>query len=270
MKTAIKLFSVACVLALAACSDNYEYSAPEATHEGSNAVFDEGDFKSISVSLDSVSEFEVTVTRDNAEAAEEIPLTSEAVHPECFVVPTSVSFAAGETSKTIKVGVTEKMEQFTKYELVLKLMSNVYSEQSAGILKCSVTKEDYVPYANGYFTDGMLYDASWEQVLEYSATKDQYRFPNLYAEDYHIYFKWDGPEKNTTFYFCNAQGEELTSKTALGFTYGDYGMVYATVLSSYPMGYDAEGYYFKFPWQISVSAGSFGATYFYYEITQLY
>lgn len=123
--------------------------------------------------------------------------------------------------------------------------------------------QDFKTIATGVFTEQILFGQSWEQVLEYSASQDLYRWPNLIVEGTHIYFKFDGQ----TMLFTDADGN-VGKSFATGYDHPNYGMIMMNILDGYEMGYDAETNEFFFPASMTVSAGSFGADYEFYEVKE--
>lgn len=252
------------MLALASCSDDYEYTGAENTHEGSAVAFAEGTSQSVVFGVeDTESEVNLTVVREDAENAEDIPVQFKSSNAELFSGPQSVHFDAGETEKTLAVTVkVAEMEAFTTYSATIYLESNVYSDENVGIFDLTVTKEDYVQVGAGVYTSN-FFGAQWESPLMYSEATDTYRITDWVTTGYPLEFQWN---KET--------GEcSMASAQTTGYVHPSYGMIYAYGAALTSAGdtvvYDADEntFYFGFTWR--VSAGSFGSTMETFTITEL-
>lgn len=217
--------------------------------------------------------FDVTLTRANGDGELTVPV--EVVEkPDFMTVPSSVTFAAGETEKSIEITIGEDMENFVDYALRLRVpeeYTQPYVEDAGSPqLNIIVLKEDYKPYALGEFTENVLFGQSWEQLLEYSEIMDMYRLPNLIASGTHFLFKWNGKSgDDSELFFCDATGKKI-EKYASGYVHPSYGMIYANFLYANWTGFDADENAFYFPLEFTVSAGSFGKNYDTFTIIEKY
>lgn len=216
--------------------------------------------------------FEVTLARANGDGELTVPV-EVLDKPDFMSVPSSVTFAAGETEKSFEVTIGEGMENFVNYNVRLRIpeeYTSPYKEDAGSpMFNLVVLKEDYKPYAAGVFTDNILFKQDWDQILEYSEIMDIYRFPDLIAAGTHFYFKWNGESgDDSELYFCDADGKKVT-KFASGYVHSNYGMIYANILDAW-MGFDADDNAFYFPMEFNVSEGSFGQDYETFEIVEKY
>ena len=256
---------------MSACSDDDDYTPGQPAGQYDVSFVDEGGMAVLALEDRSVT---FTLTRANGEGELTVPL--EVVQKPDFVqIPSSATFKAGETETEVKATIGEGMENFVEYVIRVNIpenLTNPYADASGSpMYNMVILKEDYAPWAEGVFAENVLFGQEWEQTLEYSAIKEIYRLPNLIAEGTHFYFKWDGTgADDQTIYFCDADGKK-TVKFATGYVHAKYGMVMANILADKNwMGFDETDNTFRFPIEMTVSAGSFGAGYDTYTITSRY
>lgn len=204
--------------------------------------------------------------------------------PDFCQVPTSVSFAQGDTAAVVKVQIGEGMAPFTKYSLSLAIdeeFSNAYAASEDITLSprynITILKEDYKTIATGVFHETVYYEDAWDVEIQYSELQKLYRIPDAIITGTHWFFKWSGREApEDEFYFTNEKGDEaavtIGSTPYYGFFSGinnkNYGPVYVTVLDGNFIGFDPEGdtgLELWFPVAYRVSAGSFGSNYEYID-----
>lgn len=222
MKKQIILWALAAV-AFAACEKPvpYEPGAPMDLN-GPNVYFSSKNDIDFVLPSD-VNTFELAICREDATDALTVPLKFACGYEGAFEIPESVEFQAGEDTVYFSVTAGEKFEMFKQYSFALTIpeeYTHAYKPQDdTPNIMVSVLQEDYVPYAVGmYLCEFCEYAAgwgAWEQVLEYSAITDTYRFSNLWQPGTYMTFKWDGAENVT------AEGA-----FAIGLDAG-YGMIYA-------------------------------------------
>lgn len=265
------VLALALTLGISSCTDDYDYDAPSKVAENTPGVQFEEAASRTAVGVEDNS-FDITLTRNNTTGELTVPLIAET--SDVINVPSTAKFADGSDETTITVTLGEGVELCKKYDLKISIpeeYTDPYDEANGGFISYAtkVIKEDYQPYAAGYYTESFFYGQSWNETLEYSQLMGMYRLPDLYANGYHVYFKWDGgTDENQSFQFCDEEGNKATS-FELGFTYSSYGMVSASVISGAFAGYEEGTFYF--PWNMTVSAGSFGGGYYFsYTITEKY
>lgn len=256
---------------MGACSDDDDYTPGKPAGKNDVSFVDEGG-KTVLALEDQA--FTFTVTRANGDGELTVPL-NVVQKPDFVQVPTSVTFKAGETEKEVEVTIGEGMENFVEYAIRINIpeeLTNPYAETSGSpMYNMVILKEDYAPWAEGVFTENVIFGQQWEQTLEYSAIKEIYRLPDVFAPGTHFFFKWDGTDADDqTIYFCDADGNK-TVKFATGYVHAKYGMIMANILADKNwMGFDSSDNTFYFPMEMTVSAGSFGANYETYTITSKY
>lgn len=156
-------------------------------------------------------EFAVTVTRDVTDEAAEVPVKVECANPECFVFPATVSFEAGAATAEYVIGLTDKMDYFTKYLCQLTIgeeYADYYTENANGAAVYAVTvqKSDWKVVGIGQMQSDWFGPTWYDQTLEKSEILGEYRLPNYFESGYHVNFTWDG-------------GDAITMKSTSSVTY---------------------------------------------------
>lgn len=291
-KIKFALVSLALVLGFTACNKNdYEYEPGKATSNNKALYFD--DEENVTMAL---TDNEVTITLNRVDTVSGLPeLTVPLIvnsAPDFVTVPKSVTFAAGKDKADVKLAIGEGMKPFVTYMVKISIpeeYTQAYAADAGSPVYCfNILKEDWATIANGKFTSTVLWKETLEKTLEYSEYMDLYRFPDLIVEGTNVYFYFNEEEvtekteagTDTTyvkqdFYFTDANGKHIT-KFSTGYFHPTYGEVSATILEDYDMGYEefiseeTEELVMRFfwPWEITVAAGSFGAAYQYYRVTE--
>jgi hypothetical protein len=244
---------------LASCSDDDSYSPGKPA--GSNEVYF---MHEAHQALDlTATSFNITVGRADAGSAISVPLKQVQV-ASVFTVPATVEFAAGQTEVEVPIQISADAQPFTDYQLRLAIpeeYTNPYTDAHPYFqpeLNILVHKEDYKDYAAIEYYDDFWYGESWEDVIQYSATLDLYRYAP-FADGCYFYYKIDEGKDITV---CNAEGKKYTGKTVTGLSHSTYGAVSAAWdTASGFSGYNPEDdtYYILYEW--TVAAGSFGPYY---------
>lgn len=250
---------------LSGCSEE-DYTPGEASNaNGINVYFESPVGAEVAIGPDDTA-FTITVGRNQTDEALSVPLKMTSVYADLFEVPTQVDFAQGESSKTLTIKVSSNMAMFETYPMTLTIdpaYTQAYTQSDLyPRLELNVIKEDYVPYADGKFSDYFmspdLNPIETDQEMEYSAILDMYRLKACWGEGTgSIVFAWDGSNKVT-----------LQSPTfATGINDATYGAV--TVSLAEDATYDEASKTFTFPLEFLVSEGTFGVLYESYTITSL-
>ena len=168
-----------------------------------------------------VNKVSVTIAREVASNALEVNL-SVVDTAGVYTVPSSVSFAAGETEATFEVSF-DGLEYFQNYLLILSFdetLTNPYVEvEGTQEFLLRVMQSDWQDVATGeYYSD--FFEDTWEQNLQYSEILDRYRFPNVWFNGYHFEFDWDGESATVTPPAVQFQ---------TGYVDATYGMIFADV-----------------------------------------
>ena len=234
MKKHIMILAITAA-AFAACEKpaSYEPGAPMDL-TGPNVHFISENSNDLVLPSDETS-FQIEVCREDATDALTVPLNAFCGAEDAFVFPESIEFPSGVDTVLVTVSFGEEFEMFKDYTLHLSIpeeYTHAYKPQETSPnFMMNLLQEDFVPYANGmYLCSFCEYAAgwgAWEQVLEYSAITDTFRFSNLWRPGTFMTFQWDKAETVTV---------DKNSSFSIGLNAG-YGMIYAHPESGE---YDAE------------------------------
>ncbi len=247
-------------LLLTACKDDeiVRESSPVANPNSTNVFFSDKNNVAPILSKDSTS-FEVIIDREKTSQAQTVNLTVESSYDDSvFQVPSSVSFAAGEASKVVKVPV--QMELMKKYHIAIIIdgdQTKPYITQAVyPRIDLNVLKEDYVLFSEGTFTSSM-FKASWSQNMQYSPALKAYRLKGLIEVGY-------------DYVFSVAEDGAITQipKTAneSGYMHPSYGMMSVQAQDGSKFDKATDTYIFMLKY--TVSAGSFGVKTEKYVVTK--
>lgn len=247
------LVSAVALFALVSCTQEEPFKPGDPTNtNGNNFYFSAENAGSLVLGLADNS-FTVTIERENANSAVTVPLKWYSVS-DVFSVPSSIDFAAGETSKDVVVGFSGA-EPFVNYVLNISIPEEfTYQYKDQGVYPAysvTVLQEDFKVVHKGTYYDDFWWEESWDQDLEYSELSDTYRLSNLWTPGYGFTFKWDGQSSKV---------QVLGGKMSTGIVHSSYGLISAEAQADQTY-YDADddAIYFAFKW--TVSAGSFGVYY---------
>ena len=249
---------------LSGCSDE-DYTPGEASNASGLNVYFESPVNAEVALGPNDTEFTVTVGRNQTDTALSVPLKMSSTCAGLFEVPTQVDFAQGESSKTLTIKVSSDTQLFESYPMTLIIdpaYTQAYTQSSTyPRLELNVVKEDYVPYADGKFSDYFMSPDEnpvyTDQEMEYSAILDMYRLKACWGTGTgNIVFAWKGDKV-----------ELQSSSFATGINDATYGAVTASLAEDAT--YDEASKTFTFPLEFLVSAGSFGILYESYTITSL-
>lgn len=259
MKKTFKLSSllVAGLLALTACSDDFEYTPAGAPNETSSMKFAEGTAVSADLTMEDQS-VSVTVVRAETDKAETVNLIATGLHKECFEIPTSVRFEEGESRAQVTIGFKENMELFKKYQLTLQLQCNEYDPNSKNFITINISRTDYKKVCDGVYTTWLF--GSWNSFLQYSEIQDDYRIGDWIMSGYYLNFKW------------NRETNEITTAASYptGYNHPDYGAITANLIpiDGHIAVFDKEENTIRFGVQYVVSAGAFKPNVDTFQITR--
>lgn len=213
-----------------------------------------------------------TVTLERANADEEQTIKINAIaNEEIFNIPATATFAAGESTTDIVIGLSEKMEPFKSYKFELSLpmeLINPYKTDNNSVCIVTLMKEDYKPYAKAEYVWGFIGGLSHEQIIEkseYLSIPDsltQYRMTAPWADpvaaDLYVNYVGYGAEEGEDVYFTvnETTGEIIVDPATIktGVIHPSYGSVTANFEKGQVQG---ENLLFQYKW--TVSAGSFGS-----------
>lgn len=180
MKNLLKytLGALLAIVAMTACTNEYEYDAPSATNQGGNAMVSTGETSFVFVPGQNQT-YTITVTRIDTTEAQEIGLTCD---NEKFVVPATVSFAANEKSKDITVTSTLVAGE--------SAVANIsVAEKDAflyGVNTVSLSVSVFRSFS-GFIQSAFYGNEPWE-VSIYEIGDGEYMIPNAFADGYDWYF----------------------------------------------------------------------------------
>ena len=246
-------------LVVVSCHDR-EYVEPE--YSSTKVYFSEDNESSKVIGLTEDTVYVTLVRSGNTANALQVPVKLGGTQG-IFSGASTVTFKENEAEAEYAIAISKEMEPFTNYKVqvtVDEAYTAPYTYEDGDLVPMidfTILREDYVPFAEGvYVTE--FFEASWEDVFEYSPMLDQYRFSEWIA-GYPLTFKWDrSTETNPD------QVLVMSDKYTTGYSHPTYGMVSAVTTDKdseflflkggYTDGSDV--FYFGFKW--TVSAGSFG------------
>ena len=246
-------------LVVVSCHDR-DYVEPE--YSSTKVYFSEDNESSKVVGLTEDTVYVTLVRSGNTANALQVPVKLGGTQG-IFSGASTVTFKENEAEAEYAIAISDKMVPFTNYKVqvtVDETYTAPYTYEDGDLvpmIDLTILREDYVPFAEGvYVTE--FFEASWEDVLEYSPMLDQYRFSEWIA-GYPLTFKWDrSTETNPD------QVLVMSDKYTTGYSHPTYGMVSAVTTDKdseflflkggYTDGSDV--FYFGFKW--TVSAGTFG------------
>jgi len=258
-----------------ACSSDEEFEPGKPASNNEKVTFSADNASSYVVALTDT-ELPIVLVRESDASALEVPVTLTSGYENIFSGAKTVKFEAGQKEATYVVNISDKMNPFQTYSFQIAVdeaYTNpyVYDENSTSPrIVVNVLKEDYEVVANGIYCSNFWFEDSWEQDLEYSPMLGLYRLPDVYVAGTSWFFHFDGADE---FYFTDSEGNQVATFFS-GYVHSTYGKVSLTDVSDEktPEGYDPnpEGYEgeFYFPFKFTVSAGSFGQGYEWYDITK--
>lgn len=259
------------VLAFTACTEEVDYTPAEPSKVDSTQFYFNKEQATSAVLELTATEHKIYVERVNAEAEETINLIAN-VDEEIFTVPQSVTFAAGETTAEIVVGITDKMEPFVEYDIEISLpeeIVNPYKQDNYSVFTAKLLKEDFKPYAKASYMWGFM-ELTYEQEVYYSEILQTYRIITPWVTPAPVYTSWGyGAEDGESVEFTINEDNTLSfAKTA--FKSGLYHPSYGSVIANYEKSMIDENGVFYFQYKWTVSAGSFGSAVDEMQIVELY
>lgn len=260
------LMSFLAIAALSSCTEEVEYTPAEPAAVETSEYYFTQDTETGLVIGQSDKVIVAEVNRVNTEGEETLDLIVTNPTSEYFTIPSSVTFADGEATAQIVVEVSDSLPLFENFQFSIqipeKFVNPYIAENNNPTLHYVVQRDDYLPYAAGVYYS-YWWEQEYEMVLEYSEVLGLFRFKNFCLMDgYHVTFKFN-PETN-----------EIVMTSAAypsGYVHSAYGMVTAEVYNKGTLNsFDPETMLFKFAYKWTVAAGSFGAGYDYFSVTEIY
>ena len=218
-----------------------------------------------------------TVTLERANADEEQTININAIaNEEIFNIPATATFAAGESTTDIVIGLSEKMEPFKSYKFELSLpmeLINPYKTDNNSVCIVTLMKEDYKPYAKAEYVWGFIGGLAHEQEIEYSAMLNQYRMNAPWADpvaaDLYVNYVGYGAEDGEDVCFTINEETNAIVVSPASIKTGVVHPSYGSVTANFEAGVVKDGaLLFQYKW--TVSAGSFGSMVDQVNIIELY
>jgi hypothetical protein len=189
----ITAFSMLFLILLGACNDYTDSveSSPEVSDDCVGVYFPESNSSAFELEPTETTEITLTIARTDSTSAVDVPLTVETNDSDVFVIPGTVSFAAGEAETDFTVSFSEADEGIT-YNLELAVEGddyvNPYSSLSS-TLSTSVTRikwetiDEPMVYVDGTFN--AIWGLSNYAMYVYGEKAElgdvvRYRFKNVY------------------------------------------------------------------------------------------
>lgn len=206
-------------LALTACTDQYEYDPASATDQGGNITISADETSYVYVPGED-QEITLTITRVDDSEAQTVTLISD---NEKFDVPATVSFAAGEKSKTITFLSSLSAGESEKVNITLAEEDAFIYGKNSVTISVSVYRAFKVTIAEDYW-----FEDSWDAVV-YELGDGNYVIPNAFDNGFDWKFSID----------FSTGAVKIPSQYIADYTGYDYGyMAYINSSASY----DAETY----------------------------
>lgn len=190
MKTSIRfgvyVLFTACVSVLGACTDEYEYDAAAPVKDNSKATLSAIQQSFEIDASEATKTIEFTVKREKTDAAENIKLVSSS---EKFSVPAEVSFAAGESEKTVTgtATVDNKGETLTAFVSISEDNANLYGDYK---LEFSVFRDyTYTSLGKGVLNSKFFNKNNVPVEFEKADGGNWYKVIAPYADGYNLVFK---------------------------------------------------------------------------------
>ena len=234
-------------ISLTSCIDKYEY---DGVGEQDPGAFISADATTLKYAAEDEQILTFTLQRTNSDAAENISLTCD---NSKFQVPSSVSFAAGESKKSVSVpfsilgGTTENVTISVAQE-----SATVYGVSQ---MIFNITRDFVWEYlGEGVFTC-WLFGESWPQPVYRGEGTQLYKLKDCIAEGFDIEFE------------LTEDGQHLAKAIATqqtGYVHPSYGMISVTSgvdENGNPYDIEREDNIIYLPTKYIVSAGSFGTDY---------
>ncbi len=241
-------------MAFTACDYEDDYTPAPQPGEGEAAVVFAG-VPANSYTLDmAATEFPVTLQRTDSVGEETVEIVAEVIGADASAleVPSTVTFADGDTIATLTINIKDTFPLAQKVKVYLSIVcENPYITATKATVE--LVKEDYKVVAVGMY-EVPLFGLQYEAGLQYSESMKLYRFKDCWSEG-DVVFKWAGKDSSDI--------EHLPSTSifnypafATGIALPDYGNFFAS-----PEGgmYDATNDCFIFTYLWLADAGfSFG------------
>ena len=232
-------------MTITSCVDKYEY---DGVGEQDPGAFISANATQIKYAAEDEQVLTFNLQRTNSEAQENISLTCD---NSKFQVPTSVSFAAGESKKTVSVPFS--MLGGTTEEVTISVAKESATVYGVSELKFTITRDFVWEYLGEGVYSCWLFGQSWPQPVYRGEGTQLYKLPGCITEGYDIEFE------------LTEDGQHLAkaiAKQETGYIHSSYGMISissALDADKNPLDIVREDNIIYLPVEYTVTAGSFGA-----------
>lgn len=273
----IFLFAIVTIAALLSSCSSDDAFQPGQPAGKQNITFSKDNAKSVVITPTDLT-FDVILHRADTNGELVVPVTLAASQNfftfDNGVMNANAVFAEGESEATVTV-VASSETPFAE-DIYAKIVidpefSNPYlSQEEYPTYAVTVTREDYMPWADATYEDGFWYEGEWDVLIEYSEILGVYRVKDMMDDGYNFYFTMD--EETNLVTPCDATGNAVTKMAMPTFVHPSYGIVSWNVAAANVKDFayfPSEGA-IQLAFQWTVSAGSFGVYPCYLWINEFY
>ena len=235
-------------MTITSCVDKYEY---DGVGEQDPGAFISANATQIKYAAEDEQVLTFNLQRTNSEAQENISLICD---NSKFQVPSSVSFAAGESKKTVSVPFS--MLGGTTEEVTISVAKESATVYGVSELKFTITRDFVWEYLGTGVYQCWLFGETWEQDVYRGEGTQMYKLTDCITKGYDIIFE------------LTEDGQHLLkpiAKQETGYVHPSYGMVSVEGAAD---DIQRDGNVIALPMKYTVSAGSFGAKYDYLALPE--
>lgn len=187
MKKFFKIFAVAALACatFVACEQEFDSYDPAAMESTAQVYFSKDAATTINILGEESVEIPVMRAVNGAGVTANVTATIAAEHADLFTIPTSVSFADGETSTSLVITFDPaKLTYGEKYAVSLQIAADMITDYGKDVINLTLDyPEPYVSLGKAKFSDAFLFENVYEvEVMQNSLNPTQFRLVAPYAE----------------------------------------------------------------------------------------
>lgn len=187
MKKFFKIFAVAALACatFVACEQKFDSYDPAAMESTAQVYFSKDAATTINILGEESVEIPVMRAVNGAGVTANVTATIAAEHADLFTIPTSVSFADGETSTSLVITFDPaKLTYGEKYAVSLQIAADMITDYGKDVINLTLDyPEPYVSLGKAKFSDTFLFENVYEvEVMQNSLNPTQFRLVAPYAE----------------------------------------------------------------------------------------
>lgn len=187
MKKFFKIFAVAALACatFVACEQEFDSYDPAAMESTAQVYFSKDAATTINILGEESVEIPVMRAVNGAGVTANVTATIAAEHADLFTIPTSVSFADGETSTSLVITFDPtKLTYGKKYAVSLQIAADMITDYGKDVINLTLDyPEPYVSLGKAKFSDAFLFENVYEvEVMQNSLNPTQFRLVAPYAE----------------------------------------------------------------------------------------